>query len=180
MHHLKKWGACLLIFMNTKRLVTLALFSTIALTIFMIESSLPTLAPIPGIKLGLANIITLFLIVNYSNKDSFLVLIVRIILASIFTGQMMSFLYSLCGGILCFLSMSIMNRIFKSRYIYLTSIIGAIFHNIGQITVAVIILHSAGVLAYLPLLMISAIITGLFTGLCTHFLTRKFPNFLKL
>ena len=87
MHHLKKWGACLLIFMNTKRLVTLALFSTIALTIFMIESSLPTLAPIPGIKLGLANIITLFLIVNYSNKDSFLVLIVRIILASIFTGQ---------------------------------------------------------------------------------------------
>lgn len=151
--------------MKTKRLVILALFATIALTIFTIESALPPLLPIPGIKLGLANVITLILLMFFKPSEVFLVLLVRILLGSIFGGQMMSFFYSLCGGIFCFCVMSLLTRILKKKYLPLISIGGAIAHNLGQLLVAYVVMDSAGVFAYLPVLMISGVITGLFTGL---------------
>jgi len=162
--------------MSIKKMVTLALFTTIALTIFVIESALPPIAPIPGIKLGLANIVTLVVLVHYGSKDAFFVLMLRIILASIFAGQIISFAYSLCGGCLCLLSMCICNKLLHNKYIYVTSIIGAIFHNIGQIIIACVLLQSLSIMVYLPILLISSIITGLFTGLCSHFLSPFFSS----
>ena len=82
---------------SVKKLTTLALFSTIALTIFLLESLIPPLVPIPGIKLGLANIVTLILLANGTWRDALVVLMARILLGSIFAGQMMSFFYSLAG-----------------------------------------------------------------------------------
>ena len=155
---------------SVKKLTTLALFTTIALTIFMLESAIPPLVPIPGIKLGLANIVTLTLLVKSNWKDALIVLVMRIILGSIFAGQMMSFFYSLAGGLLCLLVMALLHKILSSKFLWFISIAGAIGHNIGQILVAMIILDSGYVLYYLPYLLISGIITGLFTGLCAHFL----------
>jgi len=130
--------------------------------------------PVPGIKLGLSNIITLYVMIKYGNKDAFLVLITKILLTSIFGGQMMSLLYSLLGGCLCFLAMGIMNKLLQNRYIYITSVIGAIFHNIGQLIAAMLVLQSVSVLAYFYILLVSGVVTGLFTGLCTHFLIVQF------
>lgn len=158
--------------MSTKKMTRLALFTTIALIIFTVESALPALAPIPGIKLGLANIITLVVLRYYGVKDAFIVLIMRILLASFFFGQALSLLYSLVGGICCLLIMYLINKLLSGQYIYLTSITGAIAHNLGQLGVAFLITQIEGILVYLPFLLISGVLTGLFTGLCAHFVNR--------
>lgn len=154
---------------NTRKIALLAMFSVIALTIFVAESFIPPLLPIPGIKLGLANIITLVVIAIYGPRDALCVLIVRILLGSIFGGQMISFFYSLAGGLLCFAVMSLLNRLLGGHFVIITSVFGAISHNIGQIATACVITQTAGVAAYLPVLMVSGVITGCFTGAAAHF-----------
>lgn len=159
------------------RLPLLAMFTTIAFTIFMIESAIPPIVPIPGIKLGLSNIITLVLIAGACWQDAFIVLMMRILLGSIFAGQMMSFFYSLAGGLLCLLAMTLMHRLLGSKLLWFTSIIGALCHNIGQIGVAALVLGSGYVFYYFPFLLVSGVITGLFTGLCAQFLLPRLPKF---
>lgn len=164
---------------DTKKLTTLSLLTAVSLVVFIIEANIPTLVPIPGIKLGLANIITLVVLVLYTPRDAFMVLITRIILASIFTGQMMTFFYSLGGGVCCFLIMTLFNAIYQRKYIYITSIFGAIAHNMGQIFVAWIFVSSIGVFVYVPYLIISGVITGLFTGLCAHFTIKQLRHIIS-
>lgn len=145
------------------------MFTTLALIIFTIESAIPPFVPVPGIKLGLANIITLVVLMSFSPKDAFFVLLTRIFLSTLLFGQAMSLLYSLAGGIFCFIAMSLVNRLLQKHFLYLTSIIGALFHNLGQILVAYLLTFVPGVFSYLPFLLLSGILTGLFTGLCAQF-----------
>ncbi len=165
---------------NVKRLTTLALFTTIALTIFVVESAIPVLVPIPGVKLGLANIVTLFLLKRYKISDAAIVLTMRIILATIFTGQAVSFIYSVSGGFLCLIVMAVVNKILRGQYIFLTGILGAVSHNAGQILAAFFILRLSGIFAYLPFLVISGVITGLFTGLVCFFADKYIPKKLTM
>lgn len=158
--------------MNIKKLTTLAMFTALALIIFTIEAAIPPLVPIPGIKLGLANIITLVLLHIYSAKDAFFVLIMRILLSCFFFGQAISLLYSLAGGCLCFIAMVVVHRLLHGHFLYLTSMTGALFHNLGQLAVALLLTSVPGVLVYLPFLLISGLFTGLFTGLCAHFMQK--------
>ena len=158
---------------DVKRLTTLALLTTIALTIFVVESAIPTLVPIPGVKLGLANIVTLFVLKRYKFSDAAIVLAMRIILATIFTGQAVSFIYSVSGGFLCLIVMAAVNKL---QYIFLTGILGAVSHNAGQILAAFFILRLSGIFAYMPFLVISGVITGLFTGLVCFFADRYIPK----
>ncbi|HJI56326.1 MAG TPA: Gx transporter family protein [Oscillospiraceae bacterium] len=159
--------------LNIRKIAILSMFVTISLTIFVLESLMPPVINIPGIKPGFANIVTLFLLVNTNKRSAFTVLIVRIILASIFAGQIMSLFYSLSGGILSLLAMSIVLYITKKKTVWFASVVGAIFHNIGQILAAVVVLGSWTVICYLPVLLISGCITGLITGLITEFLDRS-------
>lgn len=163
--------------MRTRRITMLGLLTTIALTIFMIESALPALAPIPGIKLGLANIVTLFILLRFQVRDAVLVLFIRIILASVFAGQMVSFLYSICGGVLCLAVMALVNRLLDKKFIFLTSVFGAIAHNIGQILAAYFVLGMSGVFVYVPFLLLSGVVTGLFTGVICYYADRYIPRF---
>lgn len=155
--------------MATKKMAVLAIFTVIALTIFVIENAIPIPIPLPGIKLGLANIITLIVLLNYKSGDAFLVLVCRILLGTMFTGQAVSLLYSFSGGILCLLIMILLNRILHGHFIVLISVFGGLFHNIGQITAAFLITNTLGVFSYFPFLAISGIITGFFTGFCAFF-----------
>lgn len=159
--------------MNIKKMTTLSMLTAVALTIFVIESYFPPLVPVSGVKMGLANVVTLLVLILYNRRDSFLVLILRIILASIFTGQAVNFLYSFAGGIACFLIMAFFYKILKGKYIVLISMLGAVFHNLGQICVAFFLLKSAGVLFYLPILIISGVITGFFTGSVASGLSKR-------
>lgn len=158
--------------MKVKKLTTLALFTTLALAIFAVESVIPPLVPIPGIKLGLANIITLVVIHNFSARDALWVLLARILLSTIFFGQAVSLLYSLAGGFCCFAAMTLAGRMLQGHFLCLTSMVGALFHNLGQLAVAYLITAVPGVLVYLPFLVVSGLLTGLFTGLCAHFIQK--------
>lgn len=158
---------------SLKKLVLLSMMTTVALIIFIVEAQIPLAFTIPGIKLGLANIVTLILINDFKKHEVATVLILRIILGSIFSGHIMTFFYSLSGGIMCFLAMSICNKIVKENALWFTSIAGALFHNIGQILIAMLILKSVNVIYYFPFLMISAIITGLLTGITAQMIIKK-------
>lgn len=161
--------------MNLKRLTTDALLTSLALIIFVIEAQIPPLTAIPGIKLGLSNVITLISVYLIGRKDAGIILLLRIILGSVFSGSMSSFIFSICGGFLCFFSMCIFSKILKEK-IWVVSIFGAVFHNIGQITAAVFVMQSTAVLWYFPYLLISAIITGAFTGLTAQAVYKKFKK----
>lgn len=149
------------------------MLTAISLIIFIVEAQLPPLAPIPGIKMGLANIITLVALVWYGRREAFTVLMLRIILGSIFAGQMMSFIYSMAGGLLCFIIMSLTVKIFKENQLWIMSIFGALAHNVGQISIAVIVTSTWQVIGYFPLLAISAVITGAFTGLAAGHIVKS-------
>lgn len=166
--------------MKVHKLTKLALFAALALAIYYLESLLPPVVPIPGIKLGLANIITLLVLYLYGARDAGLVLLVRILLSALLFGQALSLLYSLCGGALCYLAMVCACKLLQAHFPELTSILGGIFHNIGQILIALLITAVPGVLAYLPYLLISGIITGLFTGLCVRFVRHYLRHFQPL
>lgn len=156
--------------MPTRKLTLISLLTAIALIIFVVEAQLPPLAPVPGIKLGLANIVTLFAMFWLSRRDAFMILIMRIILGSIFSGQMMTFLYSLSGGLLSFAVIAIFLRTFSLQAIWIPSIISGMCHNIGQILCAIAVTKSFAIAAYLPVLIIAGIGTGLFTGLITQYI----------
>lgn len=160
---------------NVKKLTLLAVYATIALTIFTAESFLPPLVPLPGVKLGLSNIVTLWLLMHTKARDALWVLLARIVLSSFFAGQMISLLYSLTGGIFCFAAMALLFRILGSKYIVFISIFGALFHNLGQIIIAICITQLPSMAAYLPVLAISGVATGAFTGLCAFYLKRHLP-----
>ncbi len=154
--------------MTAKRITTDALLCCVALVIFILEAQIPAFIPIPGVKLGLANIITVYAMFRVGPKDTLAILVCRIILGSIFSGQLISFLFSLTGGIFCYFAMLFVKRFLSEKQIWICSIIGAVFHNLGQMTVAVPVTGTFSVLVYLPALIASGIITGLFTGVCAQ------------
>ncbi len=160
---------------NTRKITALSLLATMALALYAVESALPPIVPIPGIKLGLANIITLVVLWKYSARDAFSVLLIRILLATMFFGQAISLLYSLSGGLLCLLAMLLVKRLLHGHYLFLASMTGAVFHNLGQIAIAFLLTGVPAVLVYLPFLLLSGLITGLFIGLCARFTLRFLP-----
>lgn len=155
--------------MPTKRLTTAALLMGLALVLFVIELQIPSPIPIPGVKLGLANIITVYALFVLTPLDAFLILCGRILLGAMFSGQMMALMYSFAGGLLCFLAMLLLRHILTENQIWACSAIGAVFHNIGQILIAILVTKSTAVIWYLPILLISGVLTGLFTGLCAQY-----------
>ena len=101
--------------MKTKRLVFLSLLCAAALIIFIVELQIPPIVPVPGVKMGLANIITLIVLLFFSPGEAFMVLMVRIILGALITGRISALYYSLSGGAACFLVMSLLLRFFKNK-----------------------------------------------------------------
>ena len=151
----------------------MAVLTSVALTIFIVELQIPVLVPIPGVKLGLANIITLYAVFVLGPADAACILVVRILLGSMFSGQMISLLYSLAGGLLCYLVMLLLHRFCSLKQIWVCSVFGAVAHNIGQITIAILLTGTPALICYLPVLMVSGIIAGIFTGFCAQFVVNR-------
>ena len=165
--------------MKTKKLVLLALLTAIALTIFMLEAQLPALVPIPGVKLGLANIVTVFTVFLLGSKEGILVLAARIFLGAVFAGNFSTILYSAAGGGLAILATIALKRVLKENQLWVAGCAGAVAHSVGQMAVAVVISGTPGLLAYLPVMIAIGIVTGLFTGLCAQFLLNRGKRFWK-
>ena len=163
--------------MNVKKLARLALLTAIALIIFIVEMRIPNLVPIPGVKLGLANIVTVYAMYHYSAKETSLIVLARILLGSIFGGNISAIIYSLSGAFLCLTGMIILRRVIDEKNIWICSILGAVLHNIGQTAAAIVVMKTTAVLSYLPFLLVSGCIAGAFTGICAQLLVIKSSNF---
>ena len=164
--------------MNTKRLTFCALLTAIALTIFMVEAQIPLPAPIPGLKLGLANIVTVYAMFALGPRDTLLILISRVFLGSLFAGGS-TLPYSMAGGLLCYLCMLLLRKLLTMKQLWGCGAIGAIFHNIGQIGVAIAIAKTPQLIMYLPILLLTGVIAGTFTGFAAQFLVNRLDGRLK-
>ena len=159
--------------MKTKKMVLLALLTAIALTIFMIEAQIPAVIPIPGVKLGLSNIVTVFTVFTLGPWDGVAVLACRIFLGAVFAGNFSTILYSAAGGFLSILVTMGLRKILKENQIWAAGCLGAIAHSVGQMIAAIAITRTPGLLIYLPVLVIISIFTGLFTGFCAQLLIKR-------
>lgn len=160
---------------KTKKMVFLSLLSAIAIVVYVIEAQLPVLLPVPGVKLGLSNMVSLSALLIFGPLECLSVLTLRILLGSLLTGSVSALLFSLAGGLLSNLGMIVLYLLFK-RYIsiWIISIIGSILHNIGQLFVAALVIQNLKIYYYLPILLISGIITGCFVGLGSYFIQKQF------
>lgn len=159
--------------MKTKKLTLLALLSAIALTIFLVEAQIPALVPIPGVKLGLANIVTVFTVFVLGPREGAAVLFVRIFLGAVFAGNFSTIFYSAAGGV-CAIGVTILLRkILTNKQLWVAGCLGAVAHSIGQMAMAVLLTGTPSLVVYLPVMIAISIVTGLFTGLCAQFLVNR-------
>lgn len=167
---------------KTNRLVYVGLLVAQALVLHIIERMIPVPFITPGAKLGLANLVTVIALYTLDNKkDAFLVILLRLTLSTMFGGNLSSFMYSAAGGTLSFLSMLAMKEIFKDKVSIIgVSSAGAIFHNIGQLIIASLIVNNIAVMLYLPILSLVGIVTGIFIGITANYVVshlKKLPMF---
>ncbi len=164
---------------KTKKMVLLSILVAIALVIYLIEAQIPVL--FPGVKLGLANSISLVALILLGWKEAFLIMVLRTLLGSIFGGSMSAFMFSIAGGILSNIVMVLLYKYLKNALSLPTiSVCGAVFHNVGQLLVAAFIIQDLRIYIYLPVLLISAIVTGYFIGVLAGVLKSRLGKILIL
>lgn len=149
--------------MKTKKITYIALLSAVALIFGYIESLLPVFIAVPGIKLGLSNIVILFALYRLDKPSALFIMLIKVTVSTLLFSGLNVFFYSLCGGILSLFAMIIFKRINLSTVGI--SMTGGIFHNLGQLLAASIMLKTASVFYYLPVLLISGLIVGFITGM---------------
>lgn len=163
---------------NIKKIALLAVLASQALVLSIIEAWIPIPIGIPGIKLGLANIITIIILFFYSLSDALIIILIRCLISSLFLGGPVIFVFSICGGIVSTITMWIFLKSLQRWFsIVGISIAGSIAHNIAQIAVACLIMDDLSVAAYLPVLLISGIIMGSFVGYCSTFIIKTIRCF---
>ena len=165
---------------NRSRTVAfLGLCTALALILAYVEILIQPLIPsIPGIKMGLPNIIIIFLLYRRGAASASAVSFVRILLVSMLFGNMMAMLYSLSGGVLSLLVMILLRRANWLSAVGV-SVAGGVMHNVGQILMAMLLLETAELGYYLVVLTVTGIIAGVFVGLCGSLLVKHVPNKLR-
>lgn len=159
--------------MKTKKLTVMALLSAIALTIFVIEAQIPPLVPLPGVKLGLANIVTVYAVFALGPGKAAAILFVRIFLGAVFVGNFSSILYSAAGGFCAILVTIVLRKKLTKRQLWVAGSLGAAAHSIGQMVAAILITGTPSIVLYLPAMIACGVMTGLFTGLCAQLLVNR-------
>ncbi len=154
---------------RTKKLVLTAILAAVALVVYVLEAQIPAPIPVPGVKLGLANIVTLAAMALLGRKQALAVLTVRLLLGSMFSGGFSALLYSIAGGALAY---AVMAALICRMPLWAVSALAAIAHNLGQLFVAVLVTGTPGLFWYAPALLLAAILTGVFTGLAAQYLKK--------
>ena len=159
--------------LTTKQLTLCAVLTAMALALSYLENFFPlSLAiPIPGVKLGLANIVTVFALYVLGPGQAMLILLARCLLGAVFAGNMNALIFSLLGGVSAMLVMIGLSR-WRRLSVYGVSVGGAAAHNCGQVAAAMLTLGSAAPLAYLPFLLLVSVFTGALTGFVAALLFR--------
>ena len=165
--------------LKVRKVAMCALFICIAAVLSAVETWLP-ICPLPGVRIGLGNIVTMFMLYiggKWSSGEAMIVVILRCFVSAFITGMVMNIFYGVMGGICALGTMLLLRRVLpqknRENWLPLVGIGGALAHIAGQMLTAVIIYNNLYVLAYTPLLLGSAVIGGAFTGLCTLLLLKK-------
>lgn len=146
----------------------------LAFTFSYLESLIPFDFGIPGVKLGLANLVVVVALYIMKPSQAFAISVIRILLASLTFGNVYSLAYSLCGGLLSF---AVMLAFKKSKLSVIgVSMLGGICHNVGQIVMAAIVMQTARIVYYLPVLLIAGLITGMLLGIVSKAVINRFEK----
>ena len=146
----------------TKKIAQVAVFTALALIFSYIEAVLPVNFGIPGVKLGIANIVTVTALYFFGVKEAVGISVIRVFIIGLLFGNIMSLVYSLAGALLSLIAMIICKKVKLS--VIGVSAIGGVFHNIGQLAAAAFMLQSTAVIYYYPALFVSGLITGILIG----------------
>ncbi|MBE6900343.1 MAG: Gx transporter family protein [Ruminococcaceae bacterium] len=161
--------------MKTKKVAMLGLSIALAMIMSYIEVLVPLSFAVPGIKMGLANIVIIFVLYKIGTKEAILVSLIRVILVSLLFSNVMAMWYSLAGAVLSLGIMWILKKTDKFSVVGV-SIAGGIMHNVGQIIMAVIVLGTEQIALYLPVLIITGTATGVVIGIVSGLVINRFKN----
>lgn len=147
-------------------------FTALALIFSYLETLIPIDFGIPGVKLGLANLIIVFALYKIDLKDVYLLAIVRVLLSGFLFGNYFSIVYSLAGGLLSLSVMAFLKH--RGGYSIMgVSMAGGVFHNVGQILIAMILVETFSVIYYLPVLLLAGLVTGAFIGVVAREVLKR-------
>lgn len=158
--------------MKTKKVAFLGLSVALAMILSFVEHQIPPLVAVPGVKVGLPNLVIVYLLYKLGAKEAVTVSIIRVILVSILFGNVQSALFGLFGAALSLCGMILLKRFFATTTV---SVAGGVLHNIGQIAAAIFITRTPGIITYLPVLLISGTIAGVVIGIISGMLVKRVP-----
>lgn len=166
--------------MNSKAWKTalFGLMTALAFVFSYLESLVPLNIGIPGIKLGLANLVVITALYIFPKQYAFVIALIRIILSGLTFGGLSAMVFSLAGGVLSFAVMVLLKKVNKFSVIGVSAA-GGIFHNIGQIAAAAFVMKTAQIIYYLPVLVISGLITGILIGIIADILIKRLGKVIK-
>ena len=160
---------------KTKRLTLCAILIALALALSYTERFIPLqmVIPLPGVKLGLANIVTVFAVFMLGPVEAVLILTCRIFLGAVFAGNFSSIFYSAAGGAVSILVCIGLAKLLTGKQIWVAGCLGAVSHSVGQMIMAILLTGTPGLAVYLPVMVVCSIFSGTFTGLCAQFLVNR-------
>lgn len=153
----------------------LGVFLALALICSYVESLIPFYFGVPGVKLGLTNVVVVLMLYCVGTKEALIISVLRIVLAGFLFGSFFSIFYSMAGGILSFLIMYLLKKTGKFGVLPI-SISGGIFHNVGQLAVAAMVVENYNIFYYLPVLLIAGVVTGLLIGVAAQEMMLRIGN----
>lgn len=169
---------------STKKLTTIAMLSALALALSWLEAMIPFQPGLPGVKLGLANLVIVFALYRMDSRSALLINVVRILLAGLLFSGPFGTLYSMAGGAASLAVMAGLmgwnrRRSINGRSILFSilgiSMAGGVFHNLGQLVIAIVFISSLNLIYYFPVMILSGIVTGLVNGAVARLLLQKLP-----
>ena len=150
--------------MGSRRIAYCGLFAALAILMGYVELLIPMPIPIPGVKLGLANVIIVIMLYFMDAKSAFFVSLIRVLLSGLLFAGFAGLLYSLSGAMLSFAVMVLLKRTERFSIVGV-AVAGGIFHNVGQIVVAALVVENVRMAYYLPFLLVSGVVTGIVIGI---------------
>lgn len=160
---------------NIRRVAVYAMLIALAMIFSYIEAQIPPFFAVPGMKLGLTNIVVVTALYKLGNGSAMLMNILRIVLVSILFSGVTSMIYSLAGGMLSTIVMILLKQCGKFRTITVSAA-GGIFHNVGQIMAAMFMLNTTGIMWYLAVLWFTGMVTGILIGMLGDLLIKRLPD----
>lgn len=162
--------------MNTKKVAFLGISVALAMTLSFFESLIPPFVAIPGIKIGLANLVIIFVLYKLSFWAAISVSAVRVVLSSLLFGNLQIFVFSIVGALLSLVGMVLLKK--TNLFSHITvSVVGGVLHNIGQIAVAVLWTRTPQIALYLPILLITGTFAGVIIGVVAGLISKRLERF---